>query len=182
MAVMYPLLLRFVIRYPVGIFYRKMAPVLSTAFSTSSSSATLPTTIFQTKNHFGVSNRVASFVLPLGATMNMHGTGLFGVVSILFVAQVMGVDLPIGIYIPLAFMMLTVAVAASGTPSGAIPLIAGIMLTFGIPGEGIALVLAVDRLLDMGRTVVNVDGDVITALFVAKRENETLNTSGEVVS
>lgn len=174
MFIVYPIILRFVIHYPVGTFYKKILPVILTAFSTSSSNATLPTTIVRTEKHLGVSNRVASFTLPLGATINMDGTGLFGTIVVLFAAQVMGVDLSFGSMIVLAFMMLIIAISAAGIPSGAIPLLAGIMISFGIPGEGIALVIAVDRLLDMARTVVNVTGDVVTAMFVADREGEEL--------
>ena len=144
--------------------------LMVTAFSTSSSNATLPTTIRTAREEFGVSSEVAGFVLPLGATMNMNGTALFEGVTVLFLAQAFGVELSLATQaIVLALVVLT-AVGASGVPSGSIPLLIVVLETVGVPGEGIALVLGIDRLLDMARTVPNVTGDLVTSIVVDRWE------------
>jgi DAACS family dicarboxylate/amino acid:cation (Na+ or H+) symporter len=152
------------------VFFRKTIPVMVTAIATSSSSATLPTTIKVTEEELGVPRRLAGFVLPLGATINMNGTSLFVTVVVLFLAQVFGVamSLPSQLMV-LVFAVLT-AVGAAGVPSGSLPIIVVVLTHFGIPGEGLAIVLGVERLLDMGRTVVNVSGDVTAACYVAASE------------
>lgn len=152
-------------------FFRAVRTVLVTAFSTSSSSATLPTSIQVTREQLRVSPGTAGFVLPLGATLNMSGTALFEGCVVLFVAQVYGVDLTLGMQIQLVLLAVLSAVAVAGIPGGSLPLIMGLLVTFGLPAEGIALVLGVDRLLDMARTVVNVAADVATACIVDEAMN-----------
>lgn len=150
-------------------FYAAVRTVLVTAFSTSSSSATLPTSIKVSEEQLGVSPSVAGFVLPLGATMNMSGTSLYEGCVVLFIAQVYGIDLSLIQQMTLLLMAVLSAVAVAGIPGASLPLIVGMMVTFGIPGEGIALILGVDRILDMARTCVNVGADLVTAVIVQDR-------------
>jgi DAACS family dicarboxylate/amino acid:cation (Na+ or H+) symporter len=146
-----------------------------TAFSTSSSNAALPTNIRTAVDKFGVPKEIAGFVLPLGATMNMNGTALFEGVTVLFLAQVFGVDLDLGTQMIVVVMAVITAVGAAGVPSGSIPLLVMVLGMVGVPGEGIALVLGVDRILDMCRTVPNVTGDLMTSLWVTRSEGIPFN-------
>lgn len=150
-------------------FFRLVAPVLVTAFSTSSSNATLPAALTTAREKLQLRPSVAGFVLPLGATMNMSGTALYEGCVVLFVAQVFGVDLSLGQQLTLLVLSVMSAVAVAGIPGGSLPLIAGLLITFGVPPEGIGIVLGVDRLLDMARTVVNVGADLVTAAIVDER-------------
>lgn len=150
--------------------FRRSRALMLTAFSTSSSNATLPTTIRTARENFGVSPEVSGFVLPLGATMNMNGTALFEGVTVLFLAQAFGVDLSLTTQAVVLVMVVLTAVGASGVPSGSIPLLILILETVGVPGEGIALVLGIDRILDMARTVPNVTGDLVASIVVDRWE------------
>lgn len=170
----YTVMIRVFARYPARAFFKKVMPVMITAFSTSSSSATLPTTIKFTKEELGVPADIAGFVLPLGATMNMNGTALFEGVVILFLAQVFGVELSLGAQLLVVLLAVLTAVGAAGVPSGAIPLMMVVLETVGVPGESIAIIFGVERLLDMGRTVLNVTGDVTAACFVSHSEGYPL--------
>lgn len=147
-------------------FFKAVQTILVTAFSTSSSNATLPTSIQVTREKLGVSAPVAGFVLPLGATMNMAGTAIYEGSVVLFVAQVYGVELALGQQVLLLLLAVLSAVAVSGIPGGSLPLIVGLLVNFGLPAEGIALILGVDRILDMARTALNVGADVVTAVIV----------------
>lgn len=158
-------------------FFTKMIPVMITALSTSSSSATLPTTIKVAEESLGVPKRLAGFVLPLGATMNMNGTALFVTVVVLFLAQVFGVAMSVADQLGVVVFSVLTSVAAAGVPSGSLPIIVLVLLHFGIPGEGLALVLGVERILDMGRTVVNVTGDATAACYVASSEGTVLDVT-----
>jgi len=151
-------------------FFSKARELMITAFSTSSSNATLPTNIRTAVERFGVPKEVAGFVLPLGATMNMNGTALFEGVTVLFLAQVFGVELDLATQAIVVVMAVITALGAAGVPSGSIPLLVMVLGMVGVPGEGIALVLGVDRILDMCRTVPNVTGDLMTTLWVTKSE------------
>jgi len=155
-------------------FFGRIKTVVVTAFSTSSSNATLPTTMQVTERNLGVPREVAGFVLPLGATMNMHGTALFEGVTVLFIAQVFGVHLSLGAQLIVVAMAVITAVGAAGVPSGAIPLLMVVLQVVGLPPEAIALVLGVDRILDMCRTTLNVTGDVVTSLYIARSEGYKL--------
>jgi len=146
--------------------FRLIRPVLVTAFSTSSSAATLPTALASAREDLGVRAPVAGFVLPLGATMNMSGTALYEGCVVLFVAQVFGIDLGFAQQATLVFLAVLSAVAVSAVPGGSLPLVAGLLAAFGIPPEGIGIILGVDRLLDMTRTMINVGSDVVTATVV----------------
>lgn len=154
-------------RSPVA-FFKTIKAVLVTAFSTSSSSATLPAALACAREDLGLSKPVAGFVLPLGATMNMSGTALYEGCVVLFVAQVYGVPLDLLQQTTLLVLAVLSSVAVAGIPGGSLPLIAGLLANFGVPPEGISIVLGVDRVLDMSRTVVNVAYDLITATLVDK--------------
>lgn len=147
-------------------FWRQVRPVLVTAFSTSSSAATLPTALAVAREQLAIQAPVAGFVLPLGATMNMAGTALYEGCVVLFVAQVFGIELGLAQQMTLLLLAVLSAVAVAAIPGGSLPLIAGLLAAFGLPPEGIGIVLGVDRLLDMTRTMVNVSSDVVTAAIV----------------
>lgn len=151
-------------------FYRRIMPVFQMAFSTSSSSATLPTSIKYSEENLGIPNRIASFVLPLGATINMCGTAMYMVIAGLFVAQIFGVELTLAQYATMGLMASIFAVGVAGVPGASIPLMAAVWGAVGIPVEGIAIIIGMDRLLDMCRTVLNVAGDITCAAFVARSE------------
>jgi DAACS family dicarboxylate/amino acid:cation (Na+ or H+) symporter len=157
-------------------FYSGCRTLLVTAFSTSSSSATLPTTIRTAVDEFGVPREVAGFVMPLGATMNMNGTALFEGVSVLFLAQVYGKDLGIGEQLLVLGMAVLTAIGAAGVPGGSLPLLAIVLTQVGVPAELLALILGVDRLVDMTRTVPNVTSDLVCSLWLARREGHALRS------
>jgi DAACS family dicarboxylate/amino acid:cation (Na+ or H+) symporter len=151
-------------------FFRRIQTIMITAFSTSSSAATLPTSLRVTEEKLGVPKEICGFVLPLGATMNMNGTALFEGVTVLFIAQVFGIELHLGAQLIVVIMSVLTAIGAAGVPGGSIPLLILVLQTVGVPGEGIAIILGVDRILDMCRTVLNVTGDVTCAAFIARSE------------
>lgn len=165
-----PLLARGLAGVRPGEFFRRTRALMVTAFSTSSSNATLPTTIRTAEEQFGVPPQIAGFVLPLGATMNMNGTALFEGITVLFLAQVFGVALSLPMQLMVVLMSVVTAVGVAGVPGGSIPLLVLVLGMVGVPGEGIALILGVDRLLDMARTVPNVTGDLLASLVVARSE------------
>ncbi len=152
------------------VFFRSIRDVIITAFSTSSSSATLPTSIRTAESELGIAPSIAGFVLPLGATMNMNGTALFEGVTVLFLAQVFGINVSLGDQVIVVVLAVMTAIGAAGVPGGSLPLLAMVLTTVNVPAEGIALILGVDRLLDMGRTTLNVVGDLAAATFVARSE------------
>jgi len=154
--------------------FRAMRTALFTAFSTASSSATLPMTMRCIQENAGVSKKTASFTLPLGATVNMDGTALYECVAVLFVAQVMGVELSFAAQFMVAFSALLTSVGVAGIPSASLVAILIILNNSGIPNadKAVIVLLSVDRLLDMTRTAVNVFGDSCAALVVAKSEGE----------
>ncbi len=158
--------LRLFTRRPLREFFSAVRVILVTAFSTSSSAATLPTSIQVSREKLGVSESTAGFVLPLGATMNMSGTALYEGCVVLFIAQVYGVELSLVQQLTLLLLAVLSAVAVAGIPGGSLPLIMGLLATFHVPPEGIALVLGIDRILDMARTALNVGADVATACIV----------------
>jgi DAACS family dicarboxylate/amino acid:cation (Na+ or H+) symporter len=172
--IVYPVLLKTFARYNPFKFFRKTKGVMLTAFSTSSSSATLPTTITVSQENLGIPSQITGFVLPLGATMNMNGTALFEGVTVLFLAQVFGVNLSIGVQIIVIIMSVITAVGAAGVPSGSIPLLVIVLAMVNVPVEGIAIILGVDRILDMCRTVLNVTGDITCAAYVSRSEGYKL--------
>ena len=164
------LILKFVIGLSPRVFFSRVRGTLITAFSTSSSSATLPAALKTAEEGLGIPNRIAGFVLPLGSTMCMNGTAIFEGITVIFLCQAFGVDLSLGNMVVVVVMSVITAVGAAGVPGGSIPLLVGIIAMMGVPGEAIAIVLGVDRILDMTRTVVNVSGDLSATAFVAKSE------------
>jgi DAACS family dicarboxylate/amino acid:cation (Na+ or H+) symporter len=167
----YAVVLRVVANRRPSEFFRRARIVMVTAFSTSSSNATLPTTLRVTQEELGVPSQIAGFVVPLGATMNMNGTALFEGVTVLFLAQVFGVHLTLAQQVVVVLMSVVTAIGVAGIPGGSIPLLMMVLGMVGVPMEGIAIVLGVDRILDMCRTVVNVVGDMVTAAVVARLES-----------
>jgi proton glutamate symport protein len=172
-TVVLPLLIRTVGRLSPLKHVQVMAPALLTAFSTRSSSATLPLTMDRIENGAGVSNRVTSFVLPLGATVNMDGTALYECVAALFIAQAYGVELGIGAQFVVVLTALLASIGAAGIPAAGLVMISIILDAVGLPLEGIALILAIDPVLDMCRTAVNVWSDSCGAVVIGAREGET---------
>ena len=158
--------LRFLAHRSPRQFFRQIKGVLVTAFSTSSSSATLPAALAAARDPLGIRPSTAGFVLPLGATMNMSGTALYEGCVVLFVAQIFGVQLDLAQQVTLVFLAVLSAVAVAAIPGGSLPLIAGLLVAFGIPPEGIGIILGVDRILDMTRTMVNVGADLVTAAVI----------------
>lgn len=157
-----------------GRFYRGVRTLIVTAFSTSSSNATMPTTIRTATDEFGVPKEIAGFVMPLGATMNMNGTALFEGVSVLFLAQVYGAELTLAQQFLVVGMAVLTAIGAAGVPGGSLPLLAVVLAQVGVPAELLALILGVDRLVDMTRTIPNVTSDLVCSLWLARREGHAL--------
>lgn len=172
----YPILIKVFARYNPILFFRRVETVMLTAFSTSSSNATLPTTISVSKENLGIPSHITGFVLPLGATMNMNGTALFEGVTVLFLAQVFGINLSIGTQLIVILMSVLTAIGTAGVPSGSIPLLIMVLTMVNVPAEGIAIILGIDRILDMCRTVPNVIGDITCAAYVAKSEGYELRS------
>jgi Na+/H+-dicarboxylate symporter len=170
--VVMPLLLVFVGRVNPLRHYRAMAPALLTAFSTSSSSATLPLTLECVEKNAGVSNRTSSFVLPLGATVNMDGTVLYECVAAMFIAQAYGIELGFATQFTIVLVALLTSIGVAGIPAASLVAISIILATIGLPAEAIGLILAVDRVLDMCRTSVNVFSDSCGAVIIARINGE----------
>lgn len=167
------LLVRLTTSLPLGRFWRSARIAAVTAFSTSSSSATLPTNLVLATEGLGLPPRITGFVLPLGATIHMTGTAVFLTLTVLFLAAVFGVPLSAGQHATVLGMAVVVAVGAAGVPGGSLPLIMGLLATLGVPPEGLGVILGIDRLLDMARTVPNVVGDLGAAAFVARYAERT---------
>jgi Na+/H+-dicarboxylate symporter len=146
-----------------------------TAFSTASSSATLPVTMESIEENVGVSNKISSFVLPLGATVNMNGTALYECAAALFLAQAYGLDLTIGVQFTIVLVALLTSIGVAGVPSASLVAIAIILTAIGLPIDGIAALMLFDRLLDMFRTSINIWGDCSCATIVARLEGEETN-------
>jgi DAACS family dicarboxylate/amino acid:cation (Na+ or H+) symporter len=163
-----------IIRFLIGMspvkFFSRVRAALVTAFSTSSSSATLPTALDVAQEQLGVPQRIAGFVLPIGSTMCMNGTALFEGITVIFLAKIFAVELSLAQMAAVMIMCVITAIGAAGVPGGSIPLLVGVLVMFGVPGEAIAIVLGVDRINDMSRTTVNVCGDLTAAVWVAKSE------------
>lgn len=170
-----PLIMWFTVRINPWKHFRNMSIPLLTAFSTSSSSATLPLTMEAVENKDGVSNKISSFTLPLGATINMNGTALYECVAVIFISQAYGIELTWVQQTIVVLTALLAAIGSAGIPMAGLVMMAIVLKAVGLPLEGIGLVLAVDRILDMFRTTVNVYGDTCAAAIIAKSEGEKLN-------
>ncbi|MFN3758372.1 MAG: dicarboxylate/amino acid:cation symporter [Algoriphagus aquaeductus] len=172
MLVIYPLLLKSFTRVKYADFFRAIRPAQLLAFSTSSSSATLPVTMKLSEEELGVSENISSFVLPLGATINMNGTSLYQSVAAVFIAQALGMDLTFSQQVMIVLTSTLAAIGSAGVPGAGLIMLIVVLESIGVPAAGIALIMAPDRILDMFRTVVNVTGDVVVTTVVASTEGE----------
>jgi Na+/H+-dicarboxylate symporter len=166
------LLLRFVGKVKPFKTLAGASQAMLTAFSTASSSATLPITMESVEDNIGVSNKVSSFVLPLGATVNMNGTALYECAAALFLAQAYGLDLTFGVQFTIVAIALMTSIGVAGVPSASLVAIAIILGAIGIPIEALGVLMVFDRILDMCRTSINVWGDCCCATIVARLEGE----------
>ncbi len=173
-AITLPLLVRYVGKANPLKHFRNMTTPLLTAFSTSSSGATLPLTMQAVEDNSGVSNKISSFTLPLGATVNMDGTALYECVAAIFIAQAYGVDLTFMQQILIVFTALLASIGAAAIPMAGLVMITVILTAVGLPLEGVGLILAVDRILDMFRTATNVWSDSCGSVIIARSEGEEL--------
>lgn len=171
-AVTYSIILKTLTGLSPLVFFSKMRGVLAFAFSTASSGATIPVTLKTVEQRMGADNKVASFTVPLGATINMDGTAIMQGIAAGFIAQYFGVDLSMTQYLMIVLMVIMASIGAAGVPGVGLILLAGVLASVGLPAEGIALILGVDRLLDMTRTAVNVTGDAMVTVVVADSEGE----------
>ncbi|MEE8477819.1 MAG: dicarboxylate/amino acid:cation symporter [Gemmatimonadales bacterium] len=169
--VVYPILLKLMSPMPWKTFFKGIAPAQLVAFTTSSSGATLPVTMERVEEKLGVSEEVTSFVLPLGATINMDGTALYQAVAAVFIAQTLGMSLSIGAQLTIVLTAVLASIGTAAVPGAGIIMLVIILEAIGVPTAGIALILGVDRILDMMRTVTNVTGDAAVATVVAASEN-----------
>lgn len=153
-------------------FFRKFSPAMSVGFSTASSSGTLPVTIEVAEDNLGISKNIASFTLPLGATINMDGTAIMQGVATIFIAQVYGIDLGIGSFLTVILTATLASIGTAGVPGVGLIMLSMVLQSVGLPVEGIGLIMGIDRLLDMTRTAVNITGDTVCSMIIAKSENE----------
>jgi proton glutamate symport protein len=164
----YPVLVSYLTNRSYGEFFKGIAPAQLLAFSTSSSAATLPVTMERTIEHLGVDEDVASFVLPVGATINMDGTSLYQGVAAVFIAQAFGMDLDLMQQLTIVVTATLASIGSAAVPGAGMVMLVIVLQSIGVPPEGLALIFAVDRPLDMCRTVVNVTGDATVSMLVAK--------------
>ncbi len=176
LAIHFFIILPLILRYVAGVnplrHYKAMAPALLMAFSTSSSASTLPVTMECVEKNAGVSNRTASFVLPLGATVNMDGTALYECVAAMFIAQSYGLALPFSVQFTVVLIALLTSIGVAAIPSASLVAITVILAAIGLPADGIAMIMAVDRILDMCRTATNVFSDSCGAVVIGKLQGE----------
>ena len=170
--VVYTGLLKIVTKMPLKTFYKGISPAQLLAFSTSSSGATLPLTMELCEEELGVSEEVSSFVLPLGATINMDGTALYQAVAAVFIAQTLNMSLDLSAQLTIVLTTVLASVGTAAVPGAGIVMLIIILESVGVPSEGIAIILGVDRILDMIRTTVNVTGDATVSVIIAQSENQ----------
>lgn len=168
----YPLILKVFTKIKYLDFFRALRPAQLLAFSTSSSSATLPVTMKQVEEELGISEEVSSFVLPLGATINMDGTCLYQGVAAVFIAQALGLDLSLSQQLMIVLTATLASIGSAGVPGAGLIMLIIVLESIDVPAAGLALILAPDRILDMFRTVVNVTGDAMVCSVVASSEGE----------
>jgi proton glutamate symport protein len=173
----YPLLVKFIAGMPLKVFFGGIAPAQLVAFSTSSSGATLPVTMECAEKNLKIPEEISSFVLPLGATINMDGTALYQAVAAVFIAQALGLGLDLGAQLTILLTALLASIGTAAVPSAGIVMLVIILESVGVPSAGIALILGVDRILDMCRTVTNVTGDLTVASVVAAAEYKQTSSS-----
>ena len=172
----YPLFLKLFARIGFKKFYRAMLPAQLVAFSTSSSAATLPVTMEQVERKLGVHGDISSFVLPIGVTINMDGTSMYQAIATVFIAEVFGVELTFAQLLTVVLTATLASIGSAGVPGAGIVMLIIVLNSVGLPIEGLALILAVDRPLDMVRTVLNVTGDAVIATGIAKSEGKLSKT------
>ncbi len=172
----YGVIIKYVIKRSPKEFFKGISEVIITAFSTSSSNATLPTSIRVSVDNLKLDKDITNFVLTIGATANQNGTALYEGITVLFLAQFYGIDLSLAQQLIVVFLSILAGVGTAGVPGGSLPLVVMVLQTIGIPAEGIGIILGVDRVLDMSRTVVNVSGDIVLASWVDASENKRLST------
>ena len=174
-GVLYPILISLFSKMKRNLFIKTMYEVQLFAFTTSSSAATLPLNLETTENKLGVSNEVTSFVLPVGATINMDGTSCYQAIAVLFIAQVIGIDLTLMQLFTILLMTIISSIGTPSIPGGSYVILTMVLASVGIPPEGLALILGIDRPLDMLRTAVNVTGDATVAAIVDTQNNKQLS-------
>ena len=172
MALTYTTLLKFYVKMPLNTFFTGIGPAQLLAFSTSSSGATLPVTMERCEDELGVSEEVSSFVLPIGATINMDGTALYQAVAAVFISQAIGLELNLLDQLTIVVTAVLASIGTAAVPGAGIIMLVIILEAIGVPSTGIALILGVDRILDMLRTVVNVTGDATIAVTIAASEGQ----------
>ena len=175
----YPIILILFTKIKYFDFFKAISPAQMLAFSTSSSAATLPVTMERCEDHLGVSEEISSFVLPLGATINMDGTSLYQAVAAVFVAQAFGIDLDLSQQLTIVLTATLASIGAAAVPGAGMVMLVIVLGAINVPVEGLALIFGVDRLLDMVRTVVNVTGDATVAAVVASNEGELRDVTQE---
>ena len=174
MFVVYSLFLKYAVGYSPRQFFSRTREILLTGFSTSSSNATLPVTLRVAEQELGVPRQIGGFVLTVGSTANQNGTALYEGVTVLFLAQFFGVELSLGAQVSVVLLSILAGVGTAGVPGGSLPMVGALLVTVGVPWEGLGIILGVDRLLDMCRTVLNITGDVVTAAYVTRSEGYQL--------
>lgn len=173
----YPIILKLFTNIKYFDFYKAILPAQMVAFTTSSSAATLPVTKEQCEKELGVSEEISSFVLPIGVTINMDGTSAYQAIAAVFIAQVFGIDLTLGQQLTIVLTATLASIGTPGVPGGSIVMLIIVLTSVGLPVEGLALILGIDRPLDMLRTVVNITGDSTVASVIAKTENKLEETA-----
>jgi proton glutamate symport protein len=177
--IIYPIMFKLFTKFSYVRFFKGIAPAQMLGFSTSSSSATLPVTMERVEEHLGVSDEVSSFVLPLGATINMDGTSLYQAVATVFIAQAFGTDLSLAQQLTIVLTATLASIGSAGVPGAGMVMLVIVLESVGLDTAGIALIVAVDRILDMLRTVVNITGDATVAVLVASSEGQLRDVTEE---
>jgi DAACS family dicarboxylate/amino acid:cation (Na+ or H+) symporter len=172
----YSVILKYLVKINPITFFKNISEVIITAFSTSSSNATLPTSIRVTNEKFKLDKDITNFVLTVGSTANQNGTALYEGITVLFLAQFYGIDLSLSSQLVIIVLSILAGVGTAGVPGGSLPLVVVVLQTVGIPPESIGIILGVDRILDMSRTVVNVTGDIVLTCWVDKSERKVLSS------
>lgn len=176
LLVTYSVILKYFVKINPLTFFKNISEVIITAFSTSSSNATLPTSIRVTNDKFKLDKDITNFVLTVGSTANQNGTALYEGITVLFLAQFYGIDLSLSSQLIIILLSILAGIGTAGVPGGSLPLVVALMQTVGIPAESIGIILGVDRILDMSRTVVNVTGDIVLTCWINKSENSLSST------
>ncbi len=176
LLVTYSVILKYFVKINPLTFFKNISEVIITAFSTSSSNATLPTSIRVTNDKFKLDKDITNFVLTVGSTANQNGTALYEGITVLFLAQFYGIDLSLSSQLIIILLSILAGIGTAGVPGGSLPLVVALLQTVGIPAESIGIIFGVDRILDMSRTVVNVTGDIVLTCWINKSENSLTST------